>query len=32
MNENISIMRRKLKKKLSESRYEHTLSVSFTCV
>ncbi len=32
MNEYISVIRKKLKKKLSESRYEHTLSVSFTCI
>ncbi len=32
MNEFIAYARKKLKKKLSESRYEHTLSVSYTCV
>ncbi len=32
MNEFIQYARKKLKKKLSESRYEHTLSVSYTCV
>lgn len=32
MNTDIMEYRRKLKKKLSEARYEHSLSVSFTCV
>ncbi len=32
MNEFIAYARKKLKKKLSESRYEHTISVSYTCV
>ncbi len=32
MNDFIVYARKKLKKKLSESRYEHTLSVSYTCV
>ncbi len=32
MNSQILKLRKKLKSKLSESRYEHSLSVSFTCV
>ncbi len=32
MNTDILEYRKKLKKKLSEARYEHSLSVSFTCV
>lgn len=32
MNEQIPKLRKKLRTKLSESRYEHSLSVSFTCV
>lgn len=32
MNDFVVYARKKLKKKLSESRYEHTLSVSYTCV
>lgn len=32
MNEQIPVIRKKLKDKLKPSRYEHTLSVSYTCM
>lgn len=32
MNSQIPKLRKKLKSKLSDSRYEHSLSVSFTCI
>ena len=32
MNPEIPKLREKLKRKLSKSRYEHSLSVSFTCI
>ena len=32
MNDRVPMIRKKLKEKLKPSRYEHTLSVSFTCM
>lgn len=32
MNEQISLLRKQLKKKLTPFRYEHSLSVSYTCI